>query len=165
MDCEINEIWKPVHGFEDKYEISNKGIIHSFKRQGTKGGYTCGTIDDYGYLSIMLSRTPLIRKKIHLLVYETFVGPVPEGYEVHHKNHNPSDNRLENLELLTKEEHYKKHYKPIIQYTLDGEFVAEYKSMCEASKQTGIKQQHISNVCNGKRKTAGCFVWKWKEVA
>lgn len=51
----------------------------------------------------------------------------------------------------------------VIQYTLDGQFVAEYASTQEASRQTGI--QHISDVCLGKRNKAGGFIWKYKEVA
>lgn len=51
-------------------------------------------------------------------------------------------------------------YKPVIQYTLDGKPINEYKSGVEAFKITKIK--HISSVCNGKRKTAGGFKWSFK---
>jgi uncharacterized protein YcgL (UPF0745 family) len=37
---------------------------------------------------------------------EAFVGPAPEGQEVNHKNGNPTDNRLANLEYVTKRENY-----------------------------------------------------------
>lgn len=36
-------------------------------------------------------------------------GPIPKGYHVHHKNENPSDDRLENLEMLAKGVHAKHH--------------------------------------------------------
>lgn len=55
-----------------------------------------------------------------------------------------------------------KKIKPVIQYTLDGQFVAEYPSGMEASKQNGISAGHISHCCLGKRKTAGGYVWKYK---
>lgn len=45
----------------------------------------------------------------HKLVWERANGPVPDGYVVHHRNHNKRDNRLENLELLTHEEHSRHH--------------------------------------------------------
>jgi ribonucleotide reductase alpha subunit len=46
----------------------------------------------------------------HQLVWEATNGPIPTGYVLHHKNENPEDNRLENLELLTPEEHNRTHY-------------------------------------------------------
>lgn len=52
-------------------------------------------------------------------------------------------------------------YKPVIQSTLSGEFVAEYKSGREASIQTGIPFQNISHVCRGKRLSAGGYQWRY----
>lgn len=60
--------------------------------------------------------------------------------------------------------HVKNGNCPIIQYTKDGKFIAEYKSIKEASAATGISKSTISQVCKNlpKRKTAGGFVWKYK---
>lgn len=57
--------------------------------------------------------------------------------------------------------------KTVCQFTKDGEFIAEYPSTCEAERQTGINQGQISGCCNGKYgyKTAGGYVWKYKEAA
>jgi hypothetical protein len=41
------------------------------------------------------------KKQAHRVVWEAFNGPIPGRLEVNHKNLNRSDNRLENLELLT----------------------------------------------------------------
>ena len=41
-------------------------------------------------------------------------------------------------------------------------FVAEYESIREAERRTGIDHNNINNCCKGKRKTAGGFVWKYK---
>lgn len=47
------------------------------------------------------------------------------------------------------------------QYDLDGNLIREYKTLFEAEKATGANFSKISAVCNGKRKTAGGFVWKY----
>lgn len=54
-------------------------------------------------------------------------------------------------------------YKPIIQYTKDGVFVAEYQSLKEACEHTGANAGSISCVCTGKRKTANGFIWKYAQ--
>lgn len=47
------------------------------------------------------------------------------------------------------------------QYSLAGELIRIYETVTEASKQTNTCQSKISLVCNGKRKTAGGFIWKY----
>lgn len=72
--------------------------------------YSKGTIV-HGYRIISLGRTKKIRE--HRMVYERFLGRKLEPFEnIHHKNGNKLDNRIENLELLTRREHSKLHYPP-----------------------------------------------------
>ena len=47
--------------------------------------------------------------------------------------------------------------KKVLQFTLDGEFVREWCSISEVERKLGIK--HISDCCQGKRKSAGGFKW------
>jgi hypothetical protein len=53
--------------------------------------------------------------------------------------------------------------KTILQFDLDGNFIAEYESMSIASELTNISVACISRCCNNKRKTSGGYVWKYKE--
>lgn len=50
----------------------------------------------------------------------------------------------------------------ILQYSKDGTFIAEYPSTKEAERQTGVYHGNICNCCKGKYKTAGGFVWQYK---
>lgn len=55
--------------------------------------------------------------------------------------------------------------KPVIQFDLNGDFIAEYPNTTSASlKITNgkAKYSHIADVCNGKRKTWKGYVWKYK---
>lgn len=52
--------------------------------------------------------------------------------------------------------------KPVLQFSLSGELMAEYTSLTNAEISTGINNGHISKCCKGIRKTAGGFVWKYK---
>ena len=51
----------------------------------------------------------------------------------------------------------------ILQFSKDGEFIAEYPSIMEASRQTGCYQSHICACCKGKRKSTGGFIWEYKK--
>lgn len=53
---------------------------------------------------------------------------------------------------------------PIVQYSKSGEFLKEWASGTDASKSLKINHGNISEVCKGKRKSAGGFVWKYKEI-
>ena len=44
----------------------------------------------------------------------------------------------------------------------DGNFIAEYRGQNEAGRLTGISGANISQVCNGKRASAGGYLWTYK---
>jgi hypothetical protein len=53
--------------------------------------------------------------------------------------------------------------KKVIQYDKLGNYISEYSSILEAAEKTGQKNStHIGRVCKGKRKSAGGFIWKFK---
>lgn len=73
---------------------------------------------------------------------------------------------LDNIQLLTWNENFKKgvienskdREIKVFQYTKEGVKIAEFDSIKEAIKATNIHQ--ISRVINGKRATAGGYIWK-----
>lgn len=52
-------------------------------------------------------------KRLHVYVWEYYNGVVPDGYHVHHKDKNKRNNSIENLELMTAQEHAKLHGRMI----------------------------------------------------
>jgi group I intron endonuclease len=60
----------------------------------------------------------------------------------------------------SKENHPKR--RPVLQYTMDGEFVAEYMSLYDAARATGGIATNISETCKGRYNSCVGFIWKFK---
>ena len=139
-----------------------------------------------GYLHFVLSKNGKQKTfYIHRLVgmaFQDICGEWFDGAVINHKDENPLNNAASNLEWCSRS--YNTKYgnsmnkmlssrnknqmcseKQVIQLTLDGEFVAEYKSIAEAGRQNGINIGNIGSVCRGERKSSGGFLWQYKEVA
>lgn len=106
--------WKSVLGLEDRFEVTAEGDIKSLQWNRSKRVKTLHLKPrkEDGYIKIQWrDGKKVLGKYLHIAVWEAFNGEVPDGYDVHHINHNPSDNRLENLELITRNEHAVMHNK------------------------------------------------------
>ena len=53
--------------------------------------------------------------------------------------------------------------KSVIQFSKEGDLIAEYPSTWEAERQTGCNHSSISQCCKGKYKYSGGYIWKYKE--
>lgn len=60
------------------------------------------------------------------------------------------------------EEFKKKISKKVLQFTLDGVFIREWESTMECGRN-GFSQSAVCECCQGKRKSAYGFLWKYKE--
>ena len=67
--------------------------------------------------------------------------------------------------MASKTEKFKERYKRVYQYTLEGDFVAEWDNLTLAAEGCGgiNKITGISQCCNGKRKTAYGFQWRYEK--
>lgn len=54
--------------------------------------------------------------------------------------------------------------RPILQYDLEENFIKEWKSAKECNDFTGIQRSRISDVCRGKRKQTGGYIFKYKDA-
>ena len=55
-------------------------------------------------------------------------------------------------------------HRAVMQFSKRGKFIDEHISTSEASRNTGVTQQNISKVCQKQRKSAGGYVWKYKNA-
>lgn len=79
--------------------VTDDGLVY---RQDKSGAFVlCKQSNSYGYLIVRLSKPFRSIMRVHRLVWETFKGTIPSGYELDHKNTIRNDNRLENLRCVT----------------------------------------------------------------
>lgn len=155
------EIWKEHESLN--IQVSNMGRIKPRHCHIIYGSKTTQGYLKYGNPS----------KLVHIIVAESFL-PNPENKpEVNHKDKDGTNNKVENLEWATRSEQmihshknsnpdrYNKTARAVKQYDLEGSFICEYRSIKEASIQTGCSVSGISWVCSGRRESAKGFVFKY----
>lgn len=110
----MKEEWKWIPDWEKLYMVSNKGRVRSVGREipmprggirNKPGHIMLPQKAHNNYLRIGLCRNGKRRFfSVHYLVLLAFVGPPPPGYECNHKNGDKANNRLDNLEWMTRSE-------------------------------------------------------------
>lgn len=165
--------WRDVAGYEGLYRISDEGDVIALPRivecngklMHRKGNpikpHLRGKNGLY-YVAVSLSKNGKTKAhSVHRLVAEAFL-PNENGLpEINHKDENPFNNRVDNLEWCSRQYNidYSKS-KPVAQID-GGRVVARFKSIKEAGRQTGIKRTGINNVLTGWAETAGGFHWAY----
>ena len=155
-DWEHNVIGK----FEDKQEALNVEEMFIWLFDSTNDGYNTSTYGSGNY-----ERTEEQKRKMS----EAKTG-----------KHHSEESKKKISEALSGEKaywygkHHSEEYRKkisqsmgvngILQFSKDGEFIAEYPSIKEAERQTGCYHGNICNCCKGKYKSAGGFIWKYKEI-
>jgi hypothetical protein len=81
--------------------IDKNGIIKTVSKLNGKTKYPKLCTKNNGYSNFSTAELVKRTTLVHRLVWETFMGEIPEGYEIDHINADPSDNRLNNLRLVT----------------------------------------------------------------
>ena len=179
----MEEIWKDIEGYEGIYKISNKGNIWSIPRmvhgQMFGGKMVKQRIDhrqSNDRIVVELSKNGKARRYIPArLVATAFIRPPQDGEEINHLDENPMNNCVENLEWCTHKYNCnygtriqrikEKQNIPVLQYTLNGEFIAEYASMHIAAEAINADAGHICDCCIGNRRKAYGFFWRYKDDA
>ena len=183
------EIWCDIKDYEGLYRISNLGRVKSiirYKQNHSKSQLVDEiilkpSINNKGYYYVTLNKDGKQKHKIiHRLIAETFI-PNPNNFPcVNHIDGNKMNNDISNLEWCSYSHNNKEAYrlglkigatknkygydnwlsKHIYQYDLSGKFIKKWACSFEVERKLGIKAGNIRSCCNGKRQTAGGYIWK-----
>lgn len=174
------EEWRDVPGYEGLYMVSNMGEVKSIFYH--KGIILKSSAIKSGHSGVTLCKNGIrTRLSVHRIIAEAFI-PNPDNLpQVNHKDENPRNNCVENLEWCTVK--YNANYgtrnsriskqmlnnpkisKSIVQLDKKNNIVCMYPSAAETDRQTGIGRQNIIHCClrDGHRKTAGGYKWEYAE--
>jgi hypothetical protein len=167
-------IWRTLNE-NNKYEVSNTGVV---RRKDTQRNLSGCITSGYRSVKLTFENSKQQRFYVHRLVAEHFItNPDPKNKTfVNHKDGNKLNNNAENLEWVSPREnnlHYyqkiKKRVKekksfekaiPVIQYDLQHNKIAEYTSMSQAHKATGVSVVQIARCVHGEVEQANGFIWE-----
>ncbi|UGO47908.1 HNH endonuclease [Bacillus phage vB_BanS_Skywalker] len=180
---------KQIKGYEGKYSVSKDGNVYSekskkfLKQQINHRGYSCVNLyDKYGKMKT---------HTVHRLVALAFISNPENKPEINHRDGNKQNNDSDNLEWSTRSEnmihahenglqpksekqseHARnlmlqtniKKRKPVLQFDLNMNLIAEHDSIVDASLLFGSKNyvSDISKCCRDKKKSCKGFIWKYK---
>lgn len=179
------EIWKDVVGYEGFYQVSNKGNVRSVDREVKcsnstrfyKGKTLSPCIDDKGYARVLLAIAGRHKScQVHRLVATAFLDNENNLPEINHKDENPMNNCVDNLEWCSKvynleygtgrERSIQSHKIAVQQLDLDGNVIAEFDGVNSAARSIGKPNDAtaITKCCSGTRRTAHGYIWRYKEA-
>ena len=172
---------RPIKDFPG-YFVSDSGDVYSKKNSDLiKLKAYINKKNGYAYVSLC-KNNKIHKKSIHRLVAQEFIPNLDNKSDVNHISGIKTDNKVNNLEWATRSEnmlhnfkvlgykggYYRKFGKDnpkaemIIQLNNLGEIIAEFYGSLDAQRKTGIYYVNIWQCCNGKRKSAGGYQWKYK---
>lgn len=177
------EEWKQIKGFDGLYEVSNMGKIRSNYHQKPK--IIKAHENSRGYLRVRLRSKNKAPKMyfVHRLVAESFIEHSKSDNVVNHKDFNPKNNSVENLEWTTNNGNMKysadagrfnknkrwkekikygqrRKFKPIIGESLKDESVIVLEVLNDCKKY-GFSPSCVCNCCKGNRETHKGYTWRY----
>lgn len=171
----MDEVWRPVKGFEDKIAVSNLGNVANLNyRSRGERRIVPQSLEVKGYHKVSFNiNGKVCTFKVHRLVAEAFI-PNPENYkEVNHKDENKANNSVDNLEWCDTAYNCNygtrnaRHSKPVIGTAPDGT-ETYYPSMTAAARTFGSPKTKgggkIWAVLKGDKETAFGHKWRYAEV-
>lgn len=149
---ELNDEWKQHPKYKGYYCDELGHVINKKTKK------LIGKLNDNGYIQLSLMIPELKMVLAHRFIVETWKGAIEEDMVINHINEKKCDNRLENLEIVTKSENNEKSTKkvsgqrkpkPCIGINQKTNEKFNYKSLSEAERKTGCGHPSIQMVCDG----------------
>lgn len=169
----IND-WQDIKGYGGKYQVNMQGKVRRVFASGKTRILTPYHKKMSGSQRLVVKLTNDGKSKEIILmqiVARTFLGEPPKGYVPYHKNGLQSDNFVNNIAYISREELGKKtgggsRRQPVAKINQDGEIVEVYTSARECARQNYMSYQTIIDRCNGKCKSAFApdgFAYAWED--
>ena len=174
------EQWKPIYGYEGKYEISSFGRVKSLpKTWKRKDGVPLHykerilkpRINAYGYARVTLSKNGKPKDFfIHRLVAFAFINNPLNLAEVNHKDENPLNNKVDNLEWCS--HLYNNNYgtksrrgalsngHKVHLFDLKGNYICTFPTMRDACRLMGCYLNQIRDCIDNKYKQGAGYIWR-----
>ena len=148
---------KDIKNYEGLYAVTPEGEVYSYKSKKFLKPMT----NRYGYLYVNLSKNGKYKScVIHRLVAEAYLPNHSNLPDVDHIDNDKTHNYVNNLQWITHRDNVRKsNNKPILQFTLDGEFVREWPCANDVGKEV---QGHICKCLKGKIPSAYGYKWVYK---
>lgn len=168
------------------YVVTNNGIVY----RTDNGKEVKSVVTHKGYKQVRL-HSPMFSKskdkrkgyRVHRLVAMFYLDNYSDELQVNHKNGIKTDNRVENLEMVTNAENAyhawnvldsadrrkkvseknKNKGRKVYQYTKDGNYVSQYKNSKVAGDKNGLKGNTIWHSCVGFYLYGG-YYWRFNKV-
>lgn len=186
LDDMPGEIWKAIPNTGNTHFASNCGRIKAADRIIERNNAQLWQLERIIHQAVRKSkRTCLQSLTVHFtidkkifsyqvpnLIYTLYHGEIPPKHTIKYIDNDPMNCKAENLTLQSLSNKFKQYheqgmllnsrlYKPIAQYTLEGEHVKTYPSLKDAAEQTGMNKSKLSECANGKRKRNKGYLWKY----
>ena len=190
----MEEVWLPIDGYEGYQVSNYCRIKSLTRTKTCKGNGIWKVEEKImkphlqcGYLRVGLCKNGVHKQFfVHVLGMNAFMPNINNLPEINHKDENKTNNFIwvnedgtvdpdkSNLEYCDK--NYNANYGTrntrikkaqgveVNRFSKDGVYIDYFESAAEAERVLKIPNQNINKCCQGKRKTAGGYIWRYKEV-
>jgi hypothetical protein len=162
IDLDTNlEIWKDILGYEGIYQVSNYGRIASL-RYGFKIRSLCKNPAGYSQVSLIVNNVKKLYL-VHILVANTFLEKPIDCTQVDHINNIKKDNRVSNLQWITRSNNIKNNFlrnidlvknynngKKVELFSASGESLGVFNKVGDAAKFLNVVDSTICYMCSEK---------------